>query len=74
MTRLTSIKSGNKAILISVEGGRSAEKRLLDMGLIPGEEIKIINNSGIGPLTVNLKGARVALGHGLASKIIVKED
>jgi ferrous iron transport protein A len=73
MTRLTSIKSGKKALLISVEGGRSAEKRLLDMGLIPGEEIKIINNSGIGPVTVTLKGSRVALGHGLASKLIVKE-
>jgi len=43
------------------------------MGLMPGEEIKVINNPGCGSLTVNLKGARVALGHGLASKLIVRE-
>jgi Fe2+ transport system protein FeoA len=73
MTRLTGIKTGRKAVLVSVEGGRAAEKRLLDMGLIVGEEISVINNSGFGPLTINLKGSRVALGHGLASKLIVKE-
>ncbi|HQO57602.1 MAG TPA: FeoA family protein [Candidatus Omnitrophota bacterium] len=73
MIRLTTIKSGEKVILISVDGGRSSEKRLLDMGLMPGEEIKVINNPGCGSLTVNLKGARVALGHGLASKLIVRE-
>jgi Fe2+ transport system protein FeoA len=73
MVRLTKIKSGKKAVLVSVDGGQTAEKRLLDMGLIPGEEIKVIHNSGFGPLTVTLKGARLALGHGLANKLMVKE-
>ncbi len=73
MMRLTGIKTGEKVVILSFDGGRGAEKRLLDMGLIPGEILKVINNSGIGPLTVNVKGSRLALGHGLAHKLFVKE-
>jgi ferrous iron transport protein A len=44
------------------------------MGFLPGVEIQMVNNSGIGPLTVIIKGTKLALGHGLARKILVKEE
>ncbi len=73
MSRLTTIESGKSVILLYIDGGYGSQKKLLDMGLIPGESIKIINNSGLGSLTVNIKGSRLALGRGLAEKIFVKE-
>lgn len=74
MNKLTEAKANSELIFVSANGGRGMVQRLTDMGLIPGEKIKVINNSGFGPITVLIKGAKVALGHGLASKIMVKEE
>ena len=74
MHKLIQAKMNIKLIFISVEGGRGAMQRLTDMGLIPGERLKVLHNSGYGPVTVLIKGAKVALGHGLAAKIIVEEE
>jgi Fe2+ transport system protein FeoA len=74
MSRLTNVKTGMRVVLASIDGGRQAEMRLAEMGFLPGVEIHIVNNSGIGPLTVIIKGTKLALGHGLARKILVKED
>ncbi len=74
MNRLTCIKAGKRVLLTSIDGGRHAEMRLAEMGFLPGVEIQVINNSGIGPLTVIIKGTKLALGHGLARKILVKEE
>jgi len=73
MNRLTSVKAGKRVVLVSIDGGCQAEMRLAEMGFLPGVEIQVINNSGIGPLTVIIKGTKLALGHGLARKILVKE-
>lgn len=74
MHRLTQARTNVNLIFTSLEGGCGATQRLTDMGLIPGERLKILHNSGHGPVTVLIKGAKVALGHGLAVKIIVKEE
>lgn len=74
MHKLTYVKTNVNLIFVSVEGGRGAMQRLTDMGLIPGERLKVLHNSGYGPVAVLIKGARVALGHGLAAKIIVEEE
>jgi ferrous iron transport protein A len=72
--KLTRARENVNLVFISLESGRGAMQRLTDMGLVPGERLKILNNSGFGPITVLIKGVRVALGHGLANKIIVKEE
>ena len=74
MNCLTSIKSGKKVVLMSIAGGRQAEMRLVEMGFLPGVLIQVINNPGAGPLTVNIKGSKLALGQGLARKLLVEED
>jgi ferrous iron transport protein A len=74
MHKLTQANANVNLIFISLEGGRGAAQRLTDMGLIPGERLKVLHNTGFGPVTVLIKETKVALGHGLASKIIVKEE
>ena len=74
MHKLIHAKININLIFTVVEGGRGAIQRLTDMGLLPGERLKVLHNSGYGPVTVLIKGAKVALGHGLAAKIIVEEE
>jgi len=74
MNRLTSIKSGKSVVLVSIDGGSQLEMRLVEMGFLPGVIINVVNNSGIGPMTINVKGSKLALGYGLARKLLVKEN
>ncbi len=45
--------------------------RLLDMGLVPGTRVKVINNQNRGPILVEVRDSKMALGRGLASRILV---
>ena len=74
MKNLINAKTNSNLIFISANGGRGVMQRLTDMGLLPGERLRVLHNTGFGPVTVLIKGAKVALGHGLASKIIVEEE
>jgi ferrous iron transport protein A len=74
MNRLTNIKSGKSVVLTAIEGGSQAKMRLVEMGFLPGVIISVVNNPGIGPLTINIKGSKLALGYGLAKKLLVQES
>lgn len=73
MMKLTQVKSGRFVLIQSFDAGRMAEKKLLDMGFLPGQTIKMMNNTGAGPVMVEVKRSKIALGHDLAKKICVKE-
>ncbi|MHA1944241.1 MAG: FeoA family protein [Candidatus Thorarchaeota archaeon] len=53
-------------------GQRQIVKRLLDLGLTKGCTFKVVLGRGRGPVLVEVRGTRIALGHGLASKVIVE--
>ncbi|MBO7611389.1 FeoA family protein [Candidatus Ruminimicrobiellum ovillum] len=48
-------------------------KKLIDLGFVPGEELKILRDMKSGFITVLLKGGKIALDSNSASKILVKE-
>ncbi|MEW5894659.1 MAG: ferrous iron transport protein A [Candidatus Omnitrophota bacterium] len=74
MPRLTEIKKGTECIFVRLhDGGRQRLQRLVDMGILPGEPLKVIDNQGHGPVMIYVKGARVALGHLIAAAIEVRE-
>ena len=68
---LTSLGKGEGGRVNSIEAGRYATKRLYEMGLNTGALIKIIKNDS-GPIIVSLNGNKVALGRGLAQKVILE--
>ena len=73
MTRLIDIKAGLTCVFVRTHGqGRERMQRLADMGLLPGEPIKVLQNQGHGPVTIYIKGSRVALGHGMSEFIEVE--
>ena len=70
---LTDIKKGQRGIIVSIFGGRMAVKRLSDLGLTPGTEIKVLRKiQPYGPVEIEVRGSNIALGRGLALKIQIK--
>lgn len=67
---LTEVAVGERVRLVSTGGGRRFVQRLADLGLIPDREVQVTNN--IGPVIVMLGNTRIALGRGMASRILVK--
>lgn len=69
---LADMKTGEKAYIREIKGGRTALGKLTGLGLVSGKEIKIhSDNTGSGPLILALGDNRIALGRGLAHKIFV---
>lgn len=68
---LTMVNEGNIAVLRSIDGGRQLRGRLAALGLLPGTELEVIQNSGHGPFVVSVKGSRIVIGRGMAARISV---
>ncbi|MDY7039020.1 MAG: FeoA domain-containing protein [Thermodesulfobacteriota bacterium] len=68
---LAMAKAGEKVIIKEMASGNHAQSRLASMGLRPGDLLEIINNNGQGRLIVGHKYTRLAMGRGIAQKIMV---
>jgi len=71
---LLQAKENEKLVVVSIMGGRMATKRLADMGLVPGTKIKVLRKAPFGPIEIEVKGTKLALGRGLATKVFVKYE
>lgn len=69
---LVNLKAGEKAEVIRLYGGHGFVRRLQEMGLVPGQIIEIVRNTPVGPVEVSVLGTHLAVGRGIASKIIVR--
>lgn len=67
---LAMLRPGETACIKKIVGGRTAKGKLTDLGFVSGKTVKIHRSSG-GPLIVGLGDNRVALGQGMAHKVIV---
>ncbi len=68
---LLQLEVNQKGIIVLIAGGRTACKRLNEMGLVPGVEIELVNRINSGPVMIKVKGSKLALGRGLAAKVMV---
>lgn len=64
---------GETVRLITIEGGTQIRRRLADMGLSAGMEVKVITGIEHGPIILSVKDSRLAIGRGMAEKIIVEK-
>jgi ferrous iron transport protein A len=71
---LIMLPEGVKATVVEVHGGRGLCRRLAEMGFNVGDRVRMIKNHRPGPVMVEVKDSRVALGRGVTMKIIVEED
>lgn len=70
---LTMCRTGRKLRLKEIQGGEAINTRLISMGLVPGVEFSLISCDRKGPILVEVKDTRIALGRGLGMKIFVEE-
>jgi len=68
---LARLAEGERAIVATLDGGRRILCRLVSLGFTPGAELVMIQNIGGGSLIVQVRDARIALGRGEASRILV---
>ena len=70
---LDALQPHQRGIVIELAGGRGLLSRMASLGFTPGVEVVMVQNFGHGPLIVLVRGTRVALGRGEASKIRVRK-
>ena len=72
---LSSLGEGEAAIVLYPLGGFGLRRRLIEMGLTPGTEVKVLRKAPFrGPLEIGVRGTSLALGFGVASKVIVRRS
>lgn len=69
---LAMIAEGEEVRLITIVGGRGLRKRLADLGLNPGMTLRVVQVVPQGPMILAVKDSRIALGRGMAQKVIVE--
>jgi ferrous iron transport protein A len=73
-TNLDQINENMKTKVVDIRGGAGIRQRLSQMGIHPGDEITMLRFGALrGPILIEVHGSQVALGRGIASKIIVEE-
>ena len=68
---LSRAKAGETVVVIALGTGWGLQRRLADMGLTPGVKVKVISSGRPGQVVIEVRGSRMALGHGVAAKILV---
>jgi len=72
---VNNMKSGQIGKVIEIQGGPGLASRLSAMGLRPGQKIiKISSMFWRGPVTIEAGTTRIAIGYGMANKILVEPE
>ncbi len=70
---LDRVKSGTRVRVAGFLGGWRGSDRLLKMGLGPGAEVEVVSRYPFrGPVVVRLDGSQIALGRGIARRILAE--
>ena len=71
MMPLAMLGQGQSGRIVQVAGGHGMRQHLSAMGFVPGERVTVVGGAHGGPLLLTVKGTRVAIGRGMAHKILV---
>ena len=72
-TSLAQIPLGKTARIASVDGPRAFRRRLLEMGLVPGVEVRVVTIAPLGdPLRIEVRGGQWSIRRAEAAQIQVE--
>jgi len=72
---LAQMKAGQTGTVVGVLGGRGLIQRLDALGIRPGKKItKVSSTLFRGPVMLRVNSTQVAVGFGMARKIVVEVD
>ncbi len=73
--RLTQLKDKQTGIVKEVLGGEALISRLNSLGVRPGKKVtKMSAHFWRGPVTIMIDKMKIAVGHGMAQKIMVEVE
>ncbi|MCF7874047.1 MAG: ferrous iron transport protein A [Candidatus Omnitrophica bacterium] len=73
MINLLQLKSNQSGKIISIAGGRGLVARFNNLGIREGAQVKKVTGYFRGgPVVIKIDGTQLALGRGMASKIMVE--
>ncbi len=67
---LSKARANEELELVEINVGRRLTHRLTELGLTPGVKLRVVQVNG-GPLLVSVRGSRIAIGRGMAEKLLV---
>ena len=72
---LNQLETGQIGVVVQVFGGRGLIRRLDALGIRPGKKVtKVSAMLFRGPVSLRIGSAQVAIGFGMACKILVEVD
>jgi ferrous iron transport protein A len=72
---LADLPEGEKCTVVLAAGGHGMVRRLAEMGLTPGTEVRVVRSAPMhGPIEVSVRGVSLALGQGIARRVLVKRS
>jgi ferrous iron transport protein A len=75
MVDITQLDTGESGLVAERRGGRGLSGRLESLGVRVGKKVtKVSSQLMRGPVTIRIDGFQVAVGFGMAKKILVKID
>ncbi|AEH24618.1 FeoA family protein [Pyrococcus yayanosii] len=69
---LTALREGEEGVVVDILGSPNVRARLIALGIAPGVRIRVIKAQGPGPMIIAVGALRVAIGWGIANKIVVR--
>ena len=70
---LSQVPEGTTAKIVSIGGGPTARQQLRELGLFPGDAIRLVRHAAFGgPLLVECRGTQIAIGRGIAGQVVVE--
>ena len=71
-TTLEKLKDGDFAVVRQINGGHLVRQRLGGLGVHPQDRFRVRRSGYLGgPVLIEIHGAEVGIGHGMAEKIEV---
>jgi len=72
---LLSLKADHKGKVLEISGGGNLQNKLMNMGVYKGREVIKVSHIGLrGPVVIKTGRSILALGHGIAAKVIVEAE
>jgi ferrous iron transport protein A len=70
---LTQLEEGESGVVMDIQGGYGLTRRLESLGIRVGKKVtKVSSQLMRGPVTVRMDNSEVAIGFGMARKILVE--
>jgi Fe2+ transport system protein FeoA len=74
-TSLEKMTANHKGKVVEILGGVNLQNRLMNMGIYKGREVTKLGHIGLkGPVIIKTGRSILALGHGMAAKIIIGSE